>query len=165
MPLRNPRFDEPGAHPGEAAHWTVTVVAPQLVCGFGSPQRGTEDFDRWFERLRRLDEAPTVRAFFETQPSERFERWMLGPYLRVLPPARLLPAALGPRATEAWEQGWFVGAFLRHWELVAAAPADFGQGPEHFGWQAVARDWSHVSSASALFSQGAHPVEAFADPW
>ncbi|MBK7537577.1 MAG: hypothetical protein IPI49_19835 [Myxococcales bacterium] len=166
MPLRNGRFEEPGEHPGEAAHWTLTTSRAPAVCGFGVPAQGREDFERWSPLARRIDDVEVVRGFFGAHPWDDFGGWLAGPYLRAMPAGRLVAATLGPGDLESFGSGWMSGVFSRRWDEVEAVPASFAAGPEAFatGWLASAyvRQWSLVISAQALFGGGAESVERFA---
>ena len=53
MPVLNPSFEDAGALPGEAEHWTLSAVTSrEEIAGFGAgSEEAWDDFDRWFDLL------------------------------------------------------------------------------------------------------------------
>lgn len=68
MALQNPSFEDAGALPGEAEHWTLTAVTSlEVLAGFGTaPEDGWEDFERWYALLDSLEDVVVVLAFFDS---------------------------------------------------------------------------------------------------
>ena len=94
MALLNPSFEDEGALPGEAEHWTLTAVTGlEVLAGFGAaPEDAWEDFERWFALLASLDDVTVVLAFFDSalKGYEEFDSgWANAVYLYELPPAQL----------------------------------------------------------------------------
>jgi hypothetical protein len=126
MPILNPSFEDEGALPGEAAHWTLTAVTSlEEIAGFGTlPEQAWEDFERWFELLAELDSVLTSRAFFApgTDGFESFTTgWGAGAYLFELPPAQVVPAPFSVDNVEDCESGWSNATFHWSWDGVPAA--------------------------------------------
>ncbi len=81
MALLNPTFDDAGALPGEAAHWTLTAVTSlEVLAGFGTaPEDAWEDFERWIAFLAALADVTVVRAFFGNEPRASRRSTAAGP--------------------------------------------------------------------------------------
>jgi len=176
MPILNPSFEDEGALPGEAAHWTLAAVTSlEEIAGFGAlPEQAWEDFERWFELLAELDSVMTSRAFFApgTDGFEFFTTgWGAGAYLFELPPAQVVPASFSVDDVEDCESGWSNATFYRSWDGVPAATGTFdGESREDFEdqWrsnQSYAWSWSSVSASTAMFDGGGQGVEDFENSW
>lgn len=169
MPILNPSFEDAGAAPGFAAHWTLrTFVARERIAGFGPPpHRGREDFERWFGWIDVLGDASAAVGVFEPRREafEAFEAgWGNDRFAFELPIGATAIAPLGGLGVDDFETGW-AGPFLGAWRAVVATLARFGGEPvEAFerGWRGSERSvwrWDDVSAAAASFDGGA--VEAF----
>lgn len=169
MALLNPRFEEAGVLPGEAAHWTLRAVTSlELIAGFESdPEEAWEGFERWHERLASLDDISVVRAFFDGAAVgfESFERgWRNHVYLREMPPALLVSMGI-----EGFEEGWLNDAFAFDWKDVNALPGLFDGMPfEAFetrwrGNEAYVRSWDVIASGAAF--DGGAAAEGFEGAW
>ncbi|MCL2726439.1 MAG: hypothetical protein FWD69_18625 [Polyangiaceae bacterium] len=173
MALLNPSFEDAGALPGEAAHWTLTAVTSlEELAGFGAaPEEAWEDFECWFERLAFLDDVVVVLAFFDTLKGyEAFESgWDNAVYLYELPPAQLVAATFDGKDAEDCETGWSNVPYAREWDDVASTMGVFGGEPrEDFDWrsnEAYAWTWAGVMSSPAMFDAGAQAVEGFESAW
>lgn len=176
MTIQNPSFEDPGAAPGEAAHWTLnTHVVGERIAGFGpEPYRSWEDFERWFALQRAFTSGDLTRAFFDPQPEgyEDFEdAWANDLYMRELPSGGVVAAVFsGVDEVEDMARGWSNDIYARAWHEVSATAAWFmGEPVEHFesSWRAnelYLRSWSDVTSSAALFDGGA-PAETFGNGW
>ena len=171
MPVLNPSFEDEGALPGEAAHWTLTAVTSlQEIAGFGTlPEQAWEDFERWFEFLGDFAGVPSARAFFDLSSDgyDAFDRgWGGGAFFW-----EVLPAVFGPDDVEDCESGWSNAGFLWTWFSVPSVVGQFdGEELEDFEEQwrsneSYAWSWSSVMSFSAMFDGGAQPVEDFEEAW
>ena len=176
MPILNPSFEDEGALPGEAAHWTLTAVTIlEEIAGFGTlPEQASEDFERWFELLAELDSVLTSRAFFApgTDGFESFTTgWGAGAYLFDLPPAQVVPVPFSVDAVEDCETGWRNATFAWSWDDVTSVAGQFdGEPREDFddqwsGNQSFARDWGAVTAATAMFDGGVQDRENFENCW
>ena len=174
MPILNPRFEDAGALPGEAEHWTlVAVTSLEVIAGFGAdPELAWEGFERWFELWCRLEDVTVERAFFDDNGFEAFERgWDNDVFLFELPPALLVPAPVGPDDVEDCESGWGNDEFLWSWDDVTAVTGIFdGEPREDFedhwrGNEAFLWSWADVAAEAFLFDEGAHAVETFTGDW
>ncbi|MCL2726744.1 MAG: hypothetical protein FWD69_20185 [Polyangiaceae bacterium] len=175
MALLNPSFEDAGALPGEATHWTLTAVTSlEELAGFGdAPEEAWEDFERWFERLASLDDVVVVLAFFDTLKGyEAFESgWDNAVYLYDLPPAQLATATFDGKDVEDCESGWSNVPYARDWDDITAATGVFGGEPrEDFedGWRSndvYAWSWAAVTASAAMFDAGTQAVEAFESAW
>ncbi len=130
MALLNPSFEDEGALPSEADHWTLTAVTSlEVLAGFGTaPEDAWEDLERWFTLLASLDDVTVVLAFFDTvaEGHEDFEEgWANAVYLHELPPAQLVTCAFGGGAVEDCETGWSNVPYLRNWALVTALRQEY----------------------------------------
>lgn len=67
MGILNPSFEDAGAQPGLAEHWTLTTsVAGQRIAGFGpAPEDAWEGFERWFELLTEFEPGSLALALFD----------------------------------------------------------------------------------------------------
>ncbi len=176
MPVLNPSFEDAGALPGEAEHWTLsTVTAAERIAGFGpSPHRASEDFERWSELRAAFGDGDLAMALFDplAEGFEDFEEaWMSGVYLTELPPGQVVTAPFGGGAVEDMEDGWSNVPYVTAWEDVAAVAGLFDTEPredfeegwrsnEHYAWS-----WGGVTAAAALFDAGAQAVEDFENDW
>jgi hypothetical protein len=166
MALLNPSFEDEGALPGEAEHWTLTAVTGlEVLAGFGAaPEDAWEDFERWFALLASLDDA--LKGYEEFDSG-----WANAVYLYELPPAQLVTCAFGGGAVEDCETGWSNVPYLRDWALVTAATGVFdGEPREDFEdqWrsnQSYAWTWAAVTASTALFDGGVQAVEDFNNAW
>ncbi len=176
MPLLNPSFEDAGALPGEAAHWTMTAVTSlEVLAGFGAaPEEAWEDFERWFARLAALDDVTVALAFFDSvaEGYEDFgEGWANAVYLHELPPAQRVTCPFGGGAVEDCEAGWRTVPYLRDWALVTAEPGVFdGEPQEGFEdqWrsnESYARTWADITSSGARFDGAAQSAEDFDNAW
>ena len=176
MALLNPRFLLPGDHPGEAAHWTLTVFTSlERFAGFGpEPYQACEGFERWTELLRDIDAVVIAFALFDALPEavEDFEdAWQNDAYLFELPTGHIIRAAFGGKAEEDLETGWQNDLFAWLWEEVPSVTAVFDGDPrEDFeeGWRGnenFAWSWSDVSDEMALFNDGIDDNEDFEWNW
>lgn len=175
MPIFNGGFEDAGAAPGEAAHWTLrTSVAREGIAGFGpAPFVGWDDLERWFGWLGALDDASPTVAVFEPRREalESFEGgWRNDHFADALPLGEMVVAAFAGRDVEDLEVGWSAGPFLETWSAVTTALARFDaereedfsegwRGNELFEWS-----WSGVTSAPAVFD-GADAAESFERSW
>lgn len=175
MPILNGGFEDAGAVPGEAAHWTLrTSVAREGIAGFGpAPYIGWEDFDRWFGWLAALDDAsPTVAVFEPLRGAlESFEGgWDNDRFVDELPVGEMVIGAFAGRDVEDLEVGWSAGPFVEAWSAVRAELARFdAEREEDFseGWRGNERfmwSWAGVTAERAVFD-GADPVESFERSW
>ncbi|MBX3249394.1 MAG: hypothetical protein KF901_19615 [Myxococcales bacterium] len=176
MALLNPSFEDAGALPGEAEHWTLTAVTSlEVLAGFGvAPEDGWEDFERWYARLASLDDVTVVLAFFDSalKGFEEFESgWANVVYLYELPPAQLVTATFDGNAAEDCETGWSNVPYARDWADVASATGVFdGEPREDFedewrGNQSYAWTWAAVTASAAMFDAGTQAVEDFENAW
>ncbi|RJS13381.1 hypothetical protein DRW03_36125 [Corallococcus sp. H22C18031201] len=160
MPLLNPSFEDAGGRPGEAAHWTLTVVTRlEALAGFGVPEEAYEDFERWYAWHATLSDVPVALAFFSGQREgfEAFSRgWDNDGYLFELPPAQLVPHLFDGSAVETWGQG----PFLTEWEDTASVPAP----REDFDTEAFTWRWEDAPARAARFSSS-QPSEDFDTGW
>ena len=176
MPVLNPSFEDAGALPGEAEHWTLSAVTSlEEIAGFGTAlEEAWEDFERWFELLDSIDDVVVVLAFFDSalKGYEEFESgWANVVYLYDLPPAQLVTATFDGLAAEECETGWSNVPYAREWADVTAATGVFdGEPREDFEdqWrsnQLYAWTWAAVTSSTAMFDAGAQAVEDFNNGW
>jgi len=176
VPILNPSFEDAGAQPGEAEHWTLQAFTGlRRIAGFGPvPHRASEDFERWFELQGDFDGVTVALALFDplAEGYEDFnEAWDNDLYLTELPTGQVITAPFGGGAVEDMEDGWSNVPYATAWEDVAgviglfdAEPReDFNeqwQGNESFAWT-----WAAVASSAALFDGGAQPVEDYENGW
>ena len=176
MALLNPSFEDAGALPDEAEHWTLTAVTSlEELAGFGvAPEDAWEGFERWFDFLASIDEVTVVLAFFDSalKGYEHFESgWANVVFLYELPPAQLVTATFDGNAAEDCETGWSNVPYGREWANVASAAGVFdGEPREDFEnqWRSnetYAWSWVSLSSSAALFDAGAQAVEDFENAW
>ena len=176
MPILNPSFEDEGALPGEAAHWTLSAVTNlEEIAGFGTlPEQAWDGFERWFALLATLEDVVSVRAFFGValEGHEAFEAgWGAGPFLGELSPAQVVVAEFGQGAIEDMEAGWSNDGFLWSWDNVSSTVAQFdGEPREDFedqwaGNQGFDWGWSSVVSSAARFDDGTATREGFDSDW
>jgi hypothetical protein len=172
MALLNPRFEEAGEHPGEAAYWTlVTYVTAERIAGFGpEPYHSTEDFERWSDLWLVLDDVGIALAFFNyaTNGYEDFEKsWDNSSYYFELPAGRVIVAIFGDSEVESMEDGWLTEPYARWWDEVNSETGEFDGSPyENFegywnGNEFYVWSWDDVTAQTALFDGGTNPVEMF----
>ncbi|WAM28298.1 hypothetical protein [Myxococcus sp. NMCA1] len=165
MSLLNPSFEDAGAQPGEAAHWTLTAVTRlEALAGFGVPEEACEDFERWYVWRAALSDGPVALAFFSGQREgfEAFSRgWDNDGFLFELPPAQLVPHRFEGQTVETWGQG----PFLTDWVAVTSVEGLFNDSPrEEFDHEAFAWRWEDVTARGALFNT-TQPTEDFDTGW
>jgi hypothetical protein len=175
MALQNPSFEEAGALPGEARHWTLTAFTSlEVLAGFGAaPEEAQEGFESWYPHLSTIEDVPVVLAFFERrQGFEDFaEGWANGVFLEEFPPSQLVTCPFAGGAVEDCETGWSNVPFMRDWALVTSATGVFdGEEREDFedewrGNEAYAWTWGEIISSPALFDAGTRPLEDFEGTW
>lgn len=176
MAILNPRFDQPGAHPGEAEHWTLaTAVARERIAGYGpEPFLGVDDFERWFELKKEFSDADLSLGFFDFHPEgfEDFEEgWSNDAYLYDLPTGHVVSCIFGSSEIETMDTGWLIEPYVRDWSSVSAVVAVFDGTPaEDFEqqWrenQDFARNWDEVTSQLMTFGTSLSPVETFETEW
>ena len=176
MAVLNPRFEEPGEHPGQAEHWTLaTHVAGERVAGFGpEPWRGVEGFERWVEWKGAFEDGDLVLSFFDFAPEgfEDFgEGWANDVYLHDLPTGHVAACPFDGEDVEHMEAGWLAAPFAWEWGDVTSGHAEFdGEPAEGFEqeWrenQDYTRDWSEVPAAQAFFNITGDDAESFEVEW
>ena len=176
MAIVNPSFEDAGAEPGQAQHWTLTTsVAGQRIAGFGpAPDEAWEGFERWFELLTEFAAGSLALALFDplAEGHEDFEEaWSNDLYLTELPSGQVITAPFGGGAVEDMEDGWSNVPYALDWSAVTATTDIFdGEPREDFedAWrnnQAFAWLWSSVTSQAALFDGGGDADEDFENSW
>lgn len=180
MPLLNAHFEEAGAEPGAAAHWTLlTFVAAERIAAFGpAPARAWEDFERWSELQLVLEPSDLAIGFFDPRPEglEDFEEaWGNDHYLREWPTGQADACPFDDGSVEDLERGWGNDRFLNDWTELAALVGLFdGEPREEFEGAWLANEtfvtaWTNVAAAVAVFSSGnagGHDErESFAAGW
>ena len=176
MPISNPSFEDAGAAPGQADHWTMrSAAALERIAGFGpDPFRAWEDFERWFDLVLSLGPGDVALAFFDplAEGYEDFEEaWANDLYMTELPSGQIVTAPFGGGAVEDVETGWNNDAYAWAWEEVAGVTGNFdGEPREDFEdqWrsnQSYAGSWGAVSSQTAMFDGGAQNREDFENGW
>lgn len=176
MAVLNPSFEDAGAFPGEAEHWTLTATTSvEELAGFGAmPENAWEDFERWFDLLASIDDVTVVLAFFDSALTgyEAFATgWSNTVYLYDLPPAQLVTATFDGTAAEDCETGWSNVPYARAWAEVTSAAGVFdGEPAEDFedGWrenQLYAWTWAQVRSSAAMFYGATLAFEDFEKAW
>ena len=177
MALLNPSFEDAGALPGEAAHWTLTgVTSREVIAAFGAARADAfESFERWCPFLDVLAPSSTVLALFDgaREGFEDFEElWANSLYLREFQPAVLVP--LHTPAPETFDGSWVSAGYFHAWGAITSAAASFGPSTaetfeDHWrGIDAFARDLASVATDVARFAhvaQGAKPLESFESAW
>lgn len=171
--LYNPSFEAVGATPGQAFRWTFSsFTALERIAGFGSPEEGQEDFERWFELAANLSDVTVVLGFFDgsLEGYEDFEEaWGIGVYLTELPPAQTVPVPFDGSAVEHCETGWSNGSFAWEFANVPNVVGVFDGTPREafeahwHGNESYLRDWFFVTSNAASFSGGG--AERFESNW
>jgi len=176
MPISNPSYEDAGAAPGQAEHWTMsTAAALERIAGFGpDPFRAWEDFERWFELVLSLGAGDVALAFFDplAEGYEDFEEaWANDIYMTELPSGQVVTAPFGGGAVEDLENGWSNDAYAWAWGEVAGVTGIFdGEPREDFEdqWrsnQSYAWSWGSVTSQAAMFDGGAQNREDFENGW
>ena len=176
MAILNPSFENAGAQPGEAEHWSLqSFTGLQRIAGFGPvPHRACEDFERWFELLDDLDGITVAIALFDplAEGYEDFEdAWDNDIYLTELPTGHVVTAPFGGGAVEDMEDGWSNVPYATAWEDVAGVIGLFdAESREDFEEQwrsneAYAWVWADVAGVIAGFDGGAQTVEDFENDW
>ena len=173
MPILNPGFEDAGAEPGQAAHWTLrTFVARERIAGFGpAPHRGVEDFARWAGTWLGALEDVVVGVFEPLREArEAFEGgWDNDTFAFELPIGSMVIGSFSGATSDGLEAGWGAGPFLGLWADVLAARAVFDGGPEEDfagGWRAnegFAWVWDDVGAHRATFDGEAQ--ETFEAGW
>ncbi len=172
MALLNPRFNVSGVHPGEAESWSlVTHVEAERIAGFApEPYRGWEDFERWIDFQRAFEEGALVLGFFDPlyEGYEDFnEAWDNSSYMFELPTGRVIVCPFGGGAVDDMQEGWLTAPFARGWDEITGDVGVFdGEDFENYedqwkGNEAFVWDWDLLSSETAMFDEGAQPVERF----
>jgi len=176
MGILNPSFEDAGAQPGLAEHWTLTTsVAGQRIAGFGPvPEEAWEGFERWFDLLTEFAPGSLALALFDplAEGHEDFEEaWSNDLYLTELPSGQVITAPFGGGAVEDMEDGWSNVPYALDWSAITAATGIFdGEPREDFedAWrnnQAFAWLWAAVTSQAALFDGGGDADEDFENAW
>lgn len=176
MAILNPSFEDAGAEPGAAQHWTLsTSVAGQRIAGFGpTPHEAWEGFERWFELFVSFPPGALALAFFDpiAEGFEDFEEaWSNDLYLTELPSGQVITAPFGGGAVEDMEDGWSNVPFTTDWSAVTAVTGIFdGEPREDFEdeWrnnQSYAWQWAALAAQTALFDAGTDPDEDFENGW
>ncbi|MGN6107487.1 MAG: hypothetical protein ACTHU0_20425, partial [Kofleriaceae bacterium] len=176
MAIRNPRFEDAGAQPGSAAHWTlVTFVAAERVAAFGpAPVRGWEDFERWTELKLAFAAGDLALGLFDALPEGREdfdEAWDNDLYLRAWSAGHSEACVFDGAPLERFDHGWATDTFVDDWSALADAAGVFdGQPREDFedawlGNHAFLWTWSTVTSVAAVFAPGLMTGEGFEVGW
>lgn len=176
MAIQNPSFEDAGALPGEAEHWTLhTTASLERIAGFGpSPYEAWEDFERWFELRDDFDLLTIAIAYFDLvdERQEDFEEgWSNDIYLLELPTGQMVTALFGGGEVEDLETGWSNVPYATTWDAVASVVGIFdGESREDFEdqWrsnQSYTWVWSAVTSQTALFDGGTQNREDFENGW
>ncbi|OGR04453.1 MAG: hypothetical protein A2284_09430 [Deltaproteobacteria bacterium RIFOXYA12_FULL_61_11] len=176
MTLLNPSFEDAGAAPGQAAHWTlITSVAAERLAGFGpDPHRAWEDFERWSELVLSLGQGDVALAFFDplAEGFEDFEDgWDNDLYLIELPSGHVIAAPFGGGAVEDLEEGWDNVPYARAWEEVAGVTGIFdGEPVEDFneqwhGNESFLWEWEMAVGVIAAFDGATQNFEDFENGW
>ena len=176
MAILNPSFEDAGAQPGEAEHWTLqTFASRERIAGFGpAPHEAWEGFERWFELALTFAAGGLAIAFFDplAEGYEDFEEaWDNDLYMTELPSGQVVTAPFGGGAVEDLEDGWDNTVYAWSWNDVGSVTGVFdGEPREDFedqwsGNQSYAWSWGSVSSATAMFDGGAQNREDFENDW
>jgi hypothetical protein len=177
MALLNPRFEDAGAEPGDAANWTLqTAVAGQSAAGFGpDPASAAEDFERWYTFAPAFDPTTAALGFFAPllHGYEDFERgWSNDTFQAALSGGDADVCLFGGSSpAESFESGWSNAPPVTDWSTVAAQQALFEAQPvEAFeaGWEGnenATSTWGLVPSAQALFGGAPPGIETFETTW
>jgi len=168
MGILNPSFEDAGAQPGLAEHWTLTTsVAGQRIAGFGPvPEEAWEGFERWFELLTLALFDPLAEGYEDFE-----EAWSNDLYLTELPSGQVITAPFGGGAVEDLKDGWSNVPYALDWSAITATTGIFdGEPREDFedAWrnnQAFAWLWALVASQAALFDGGGDADEDFENAW
>lgn len=157
--ILNPRFQDAGASPGQANHWTIrSFTSRRSIAGFGpAPETAWDGFERWFARLESRPAISFTRFYFEGMSSEDFENaWNNSVYLRDLLPA------MKARSTMS---DFNVLSAVFNWSELDVADEKVSETFES-GWrsnESSARSWDDVPSSPARFNGGSSTVESFED--
>ena len=176
MAFLNPRFSIPGAHPGEAAEWTlVTFTSAERIAGFGpEPFTAWEDFERWYALWQNLDQVGIVLAFFDPngEAIEDFEEaWNNDFYYFELPLSHIIWALFDGFAVEGFESSWANDNFAWDWDSILSRFAAFNgrlyEGFEIGWWENESFVWYFEDAQSdiALFDESTTPYENFSGDW
>lgn len=176
MAILNPSFEDAGAAPGEAEHWTlVTATALERIAGFGpAPHEAWDGFDRWFDLALVFADGALALAFFDplAEGVEDFnEAWANDLYLTELPTGQVIVAPFGGGAVEDMEGGWANVPYATAWEDVAGVIGQFdGEPREDFEdqWrsnQAFIWAWEFAIGVIAAFDGGGDTDEDFENGW
>ena len=176
MAVLNPSFEDAGAQPGEAEHWTLqTVTGRERIAGFApAPHEAWESFEHWFELALAFADGALAIAFFDplAEGYEDFEdAWGNDLYLTELPTGQIVTAPFGGGAVEDMEGGWSNVPFATAWEEVAGVIGVFdGEPREDFEeqWrsnQAFVWAWELAVGVIANFDGGAQTVEDYENGW
>jgi hypothetical protein len=176
MAFLNPRFSIPGEHPGEAAEWTfVTHTSAQRIAGFGpEPYTAWEDFERWHDLWRNLEQVRIALALFDPnrEAIEDFEEsWDNDFYYFDLPLSHIIWAVFDGLDVEEFETGWGNDAFSWDWDSVISFTAIFDGTPYdgfETGWRGNESFIWYFEDASpdiAFFDAGTNPYENFSGDW
>ena len=176
MAILNPSFEDAGAQPGEAEHWTIqTVAGRERIAGFGpAPHEAWEGFERWFDLALAFADGDLAIALFDplAEGHEDFnEAWGNDLYLWELPTGQIITAPFGGGAVEDMEDGWSNVPYATAWEEVAGVIGLFDAEPredfeeqwdsnESFIW-----DWGMAMGVIAAFDGGADTDEDFENGW
>ena len=176
MAIQNPGFENGGANPGDAEHWTyLTVTSLERLAGFGpTPHEAWEGFERWFDLLNDFGTLTVAIAFFDplAEGHEDFEEaWNNDIFLTELPTGQVETAPFGGGAVEDMEDGWSNTSYITEWELVPDITGQFDDEPrEDFEdqWrsnQSYAWSWAALTSQTAMFDAGTDSNEDFENDW
>ena len=129
--LLNPNFRDCGIQQGEAAHWALrTFCQRQSLAGFGpSPERATEDFERWLKHASAFEQGDLAMAMFDplAEGLEDFEEaWNDGPFLTELSGGIAEPCVFAGSTSENMEAGWLSSGLVCLWAEVSSEPGVFG---------------------------------------
>lgn len=179
MALLNPRFEDAGAAPGDAAKWTLnTAVAGERLAGFGpDPARAVEDFERWVDLKLALGgdgSGDVVIAFFGPLQTgvEAFEHgWGNDPFLLHFPEGVSVACVFEQGAVETFESAWDNTPLLTAWDDSLAELGLFeGHSVEAFEQQWSSNEDSVLAfdllpTAPANFDLGLQSAELFEGAW
>ena len=176
MAILNPSFEDAGAQPGEAEHWTIqTVAGRERIAGFGpAPHEAWEGFERWFDLALVFADGDLAIALFDplAEGYEDFEdAWDNDLYLTELPTGQIVTAPFGGGAVEDMEDGWSNVPYATAWEEVAGVIGLFDAEPrEDFeeswdGNESFIWDWAMAVGVIANFDGGADTDEDFENGW
>lgn len=176
MAILNPSFEDAGAQPGEAEHWTlVTVTSLERVAGFGpAPHAAWDGFERWFDPVVAFGDGDVAIGLFDplAEGHEDFEdAWANDLFLTELPTGQIITAPFGGGAVEDMEDGWANVSYATAWEEVAAVVGAFdGEPREDFeeqwrSYESFVWAWGMAMGVTASFDSGADTDEDFENDW